>query len=79
MFEQIMINSQNLQAYYTKAEICPGMTKTYNMLMMTKQLAHDLTDWYTAHANDLSFVQREYISRFYLNISKNSLLQHENS
>lgn len=63
-----MINSQNLQAYYTKALICPAMTETYSMLM--KQSAHDLTDWYTAHANDLSFVQAKDISRFYYNISK---------
>lgn len=67
-FEQFMINSQNLQAYYTKAFICPGMTKTYNMLMMTQAVSTGL--WWYAHGNDLSFVQTEYISRFYFNISR---------
>lgn len=36
VFQQFVISSHNLQAYYTKALICWGVTQTYNMLTMSK-------------------------------------------
>lgn len=74
-----MINSQNLQANYTKALICSGVTKTYNIVDDDSSSGHMMLLIYTLHMLMIYRFFFFFVQTEYSDISNNLFIKHNKS